>query len=168
MRILRPYSKSMRKIHKNQKYNDGKRPSQHIISKDSFLNNNEGSISHNVIQMNDEDVEIRFPYSMQSYSNTNSKDYYLLKCKELGIKPHPARMPGELATFFINFLTDEGDLVVDPFAGSNTVGYASQLLNRRWVAIDTNADYLYQSTFRFEGAGIDIKLGRELTFKKDV
>jgi DNA modification methylase len=33
-------------------------------------------------------------------------------------------------------LTDEGDLVLDPFAGSNVVGEAAELLNRQWVSIE--------------------------------
>jgi DNA methylase len=46
------------------------------------------------------------------------------RCKELGLKPHPARFPKDFADFFIKFATNEGDLVIDPFAGSNTTGYA--------------------------------------------
>ena len=45
-------------------------------------------------------------------------------------------MNEKLAQFFINFLTDKNDLVVDPFAGSNTTGAAAEDLGRRWVAIE--------------------------------
>ena len=55
-------------------------------------------------------------------ANTESNSAYLRRCKQQGIKPHPARFPQGFAQFFIKFLTDEGDLVVDPFAGSNTTG----------------------------------------------
>ena len=39
-----------------------------------------------------------------------------------GLPIHPARMPPELVEFFVRFLTDGSDLVLDPFAGSNTTG----------------------------------------------
>ena len=41
-------------------------------------------------------------------------DQYTLRCKEAGIKIHPARFPAALPDFFIRFLTDPDDLVVDP------------------------------------------------------
>jgi DNA modification methylase len=42
--------------------------------------------------------------------------------KAAGIKPHPARFPPPLPRFFVRFLTSPGDLVLDPFTGSNTTG----------------------------------------------
>ncbi|MDV5727849.1 DNA methyltransferase [Klebsiella pneumoniae] len=36
----------------------------------------------------------------------------------------------------IRFLTEEGDLVVDPFSGSNKSGLAAERNNRRWIACD--------------------------------
>lgn len=50
----------------------------------------------------------------------------------------------------MRFLTDEGDIVVDPFAGSNTTGAVAEGLNRRWVATETVEEYLLASKFRFE------------------
>jgi site-specific DNA-methyltransferase (cytosine-N4-specific) len=43
-------------------------------------------------------------------------------CKKTGIKTHPARFPIQIPLFFVRFLTDPSDLVLDPFAGSNTTG----------------------------------------------
>ena len=70
-------------------------------------------------------------------------------CKKKKIEAHPARMPIGLANFFIQFLTDPGDLVLDPFAGSNTTGYAAETLGRHWQAIDIKGDYAEQSKLRF-------------------
>ena len=70
------------------------------------------------------------------------------ECREHRIKPHPARMPDGLAAFFVNFLTDEGDLVLDPFAGSNTTGYVAEKLGRRWISCDIVPDYAAQSRIR--------------------
>ena len=82
-------------------------------------------------------------------SNTRTNDPYQLYCRQQGITPHPARMQPELAAFFIQFLTDENDLVVDPFAGSNTTGYAAQELKRRWLSIELDAKYVETSEVRF-------------------
>lgn len=46
-------------------------------------------------------------------------------------------------------LTDEGDLVVDIFGGSNTTGKAAEDLNRRWLSIDLSQEYVAGSVFRF-------------------
>ena len=72
------------------------------------------------------------------------------KCKTLGIKPHPARFPRDFADFFIKFATNEGDVVLDPFAGSNTTGFAAEELKRKWIAMEINEPYLENSKIRFE------------------
>jgi DNA modification methylase len=52
--------------------------------------------------------------------------------------------------FFIRFLTDAGDLVLDPFAGSNTTGKVCEDEGRNWIAIECDKHYLETSGFRFE------------------
>jgi len=132
-RILQPYSPAMRKLLDRKKYNSGRRPSQHNIGEKSFLTDHGGSIPPNVLTI----------------SNTNSNDPYQQFCREYGIQGHPARMPVELASFFISFLTEKGNLVLDPFAGSNTTGYAAEKLKRRWAAIEASDAYVSASEFRF-------------------
>ena len=46
-------------------------------------------------------------------------------------------------------LTDEEDLVLDIFGGSNTTGFAAEALARKWMTFDLNRDYLVASVFRF-------------------
>lgn len=65
------------------------------------------------------------------------------------MKPHPARFPSAFADFFIRFLTDEGDTVLDPFAGSNTTGATAETLHRAWIAFELREDYLDGSKLRF-------------------
>ena len=72
-------------------------------------------------------------------------------CKAKGLRPHPARFPDEIPKFFIQLLTEPGDLVMDPFAGSNVTGQVSEVLGRRWMAIDVERDYVVGSAARFEG-----------------
>ena len=150
-RVLRPYSAAMVSLLTRGKYNSGARPSQHVLSKKGFLKNRGGSIAHNVLEIEPMDParEVRLPNAF-SLANTISNDYFSRACKAKKINPHPARMPVGLAAFFIEFLTDPGDLVLDPFAGSNTTGYAAALSNRRWISIEAQRTYVEQSQLRFE------------------
>ena len=164
-RVLRPYSKSMNQLLRTGKFNSGKRPSEHVISKKGFLNDNNGSISHNVLELEqiDENKELRLPYSMFSISNTKSNDFFTKTCKQRGFVPHPARMPLELASFFIEFLTDEGDIVLDPFGGSNTTGFCAERAKRKWISIEALDDYGRQSMIRFEEPSLKSKVETRLT-----
>ncbi|MGN6292442.1 MAG: DNA-methyltransferase [Chitinophagaceae bacterium] len=150
-KVLRPYSKSMRQLLKRQTYNAGKRPSEHQISEEGFLKDNGGSIAHNFFEMEalDERRDVRLPHSVLSFSNTNSNDYFLKACREKKIIPHPARMSGGLVNFFIQFLTNEKDLILDPFSGSNTTGFCAEKLNRKWVSFEIKEDYIEQARIRF-------------------
>lgn len=130
-RVLRPYSDSMKSLLKNG-YRAKLRPSGHDIS-ENFSKDRGGSIPHNLIQI----------------SNTESNSLYLRMCTQEGVKPHPARFPQGLPEFFIKFLTDPDDLVIDIFAGSNVTGHAAEDLGRRWLAIELSQEYLKASKFRF-------------------
>lgn len=151
-KVLRPYSKSMKNLLKRQSYNAGIRPSEHKISKKGFLKNNGGSIAHNFFEIEsiDENREVRLPYNVISYSNVTSNDFFTKKCKEKKIKPHPARMNKGIVNFFIDFLTDENDLIFDPFGGSNTTGFCAEIKKRNWVVIEANEIYAEQSLLRFD------------------
>ena len=47
---------------------------------------------------------------------------------------------------------NEGDLVLDPFCGSGTTGVASCLLNRRFVGIDLEKEFLELTAKRMRSA----------------
>lgn len=130
-KVLQPYSPSMESLLKNG-YKPRLRPSGHDIS-DKFSRRNGGAIPPNLL----------------SLANTESNSQYLRRCREAGVKPHPARFPQAFPEFFINFLTDPDDLVLDPFAGSNTTGYVAETLKRRWLAFELREDYLKGSILRF-------------------
>lgn len=150
-KVLRPYSTSMKKLLKEQKFNAGKRPSGHTIGESGFLKNNDGSIMHNFIELEPihEEKEPRLPHNVVSFSNTSSNDNFSRICRERGIKQHPAKMSLGLANFFIEFLTDPGDFILDPFAGSNTIGYCAEKLGRHWLSFDIKPEYGEQSKIRF-------------------
>ena len=133
-RVLKPYSEAMLKLLATGKYNAGRRPSEHHIGKASFLRDNNGAIPSNVLTL----------------SNTRASDPYLVYCRRQGQQPHPARMPEGLPEFFIKFLTRPRDIVMDPFAGSNTTGAVAERLKRRWMSIEMNEYYIETSRGRFE------------------
>ena len=135
-KVLSPYSSAMKKLLKTKRYNAGKRPSEHSIGSASFLKDNGGAIPSNVIRL----------------SNTSASDPYQQYCRDNNIEPHPARMPLRLAEFFIRFLTEPGDLVMDPFAGSNVTGAAAESLERRWLSIEPVEIYAKASKSRFRFA----------------
>lgn len=159
-KVLRPYSKSMKRLLKSGEFNAGTRPSEHTISEAAFAKDNGGSIAHNFFELEplDENREVRLPHNVLSFSNTSSNDFYQRKCRELKLKPHPARMHGGLVNFFLEFLTDEGDLIFDPFGGSNTTGYCAEKLKRKWISIEANATYANDSKIRFRDPELDTKL----------
>ena len=138
-RVLKPYSGHMLDLLKSGKYNSGKRPSEHHISPKSFLKRNPGAIPSNVL----------------TFSNTVATDRYQTYCRSEGLTPHPARMPIGLAEFFIKFLTKPRQLVMDPFAGSNTTGAAAERLKRRWLAVEPTPDYVSGSRGRFDADAIE-------------
>lgn len=138
-RVLEDYSPSMRKLLSTQKYNAGKRPSEHVMGERSFLKDNGGAIPPNVLVCR----------SVLTSSNTASSDDYLKYCRKRELTSHPARMPKELPEFFIRFLTNPGDLVLDPFGGSNMTGAMAESLDRRWVSIEPRDDYIDGSRGRF-------------------
>lgn len=141
-KVLRPYSKDMIRLNKRG-VRTTKRPSGHAIT-DTFDNIDAGgSIPPNVI---DDET----PTDLLKFGNNAANDRYTLYCKNAGIKIHPARFPPTLPEFFIKLLTDEDDIVLDPFAGSNTTGMVAEALQRKWVAIEMLRDYLEASKFRFD------------------
>ncbi|NKC16310.1 MAG: site-specific DNA-methyltransferase [Gammaproteobacteria bacterium] len=139
-KVLKPYSKDMLRL--NQKgVKETVRPSGHKVNASFDKVETGGSISSNVI---DENAE-----SFLSFGNNSANDRYTKLCKKAGIKIHPARFPAALPEFFIRLLTEEGDLVVDPFAGSNTTGMVCEHLQRRWLAVESSPEYIEASKFRF-------------------
>lgn len=133
-KVLTEYSARMKKLLEDPDkfYGAKKRPSGHDISK-AFAKDNGGAIPSNLLQI----------------PNTDSNGQYLRGCKNLGLKAHPARFPSKLPEFFIRFLTNPGDLVVDIFAGSNTTGFVAESEGRHWLAFENELQYLATSSFRF-------------------
>lgn len=147
-RVLTEYSKSMKNLLRKGTYNSGMRPSGHRVGQESFLTDNGGAIPPSVLTPS---VEQMLPDLMEvlPIANTRSDDPYQVHCRKKGIDAHPARMPRKLVEFFVEFLTDAGDCVLDPFAGSNTTGVVAEELGRRWIGIEADRTYARASAVRF-------------------
>lgn len=145
-RVLTPYSKDMRRLLARRTYNAGKRPSGHDISPTGFLTDHGGAIPANVIDFADAAL---VPDSLLRFSATGWDAVYREYCEERKLEAHPARMQPGLAGFFIQFLTDKGDLVMDPFAGSNTTGAVAEGLERQWLCVEAYRPYAEGSKGRF-------------------
>ena len=63
---------------------------------------------------------------------------------------HPATFPLQLPTFFIKLMTEPGDLVFDPFAGSGTTLVAAKSLGRHYLGCDLAPEYVAMATDRLE------------------
>jgi site-specific DNA-methyltransferase (cytosine-N4-specific) len=135
-KVLVPYSPDMERLIQRG-YRAKKRPSGHNVTP-KWGRDQGGAIPSNVLIL----------------GNNDSNGTYLKLCEEHGIKVHPARFPPQLPEFFIEYLTDPGDLVVDIFAGSNTTGAVAERLGRRWLAFEEDREYLEGSRYRF-GNGDD-------------
>jgi len=131
-KVLKEYSESMLNLLRNG-YQAKLRPSGHDIS-EKFSRKHAGSIHPNFLV----------------YSNTDSNSRYLRMCRDNEVKIHPARWPDRIPQFFIQFLTNRGDKVLDPFGGSNMTGAVAESLGRRWMCFEISEEYLNGSKFRFE------------------
>lgn len=140
--VLAPYSDRMKKLIENPDkfYKPKVRPSGHDIGK-GFGKDNGGAIPPNLL----------------SFPNSESNGRYMAGCKAVSEKAHPARFPAKLPEFFIKFLTEPGDTVLDIFAGSNTAGEVAERLGRRWMAFEERRDYVAASAFRFADEGTDLQ-----------
>ena len=130
-RVLAPYSDSMEHLLKNG-YKAKLRPSGHDIST-KFQKDNGGSVPPNLLAI----------------ANTESNSYYQTYCRERGLPIHPARFPSLLPEYFVRMLSDPGDFVVDPFAGSCVTGEVCDRLDRKWVCCELDQDYLLGAEARF-------------------
>jgi site-specific DNA-methyltransferase (cytosine-N4-specific) len=130
-RVLQPYSSSMRKLLQNG-YQPKLRPSGHKISS-KFQRDNMGAIPPNLIAL----------------ANTESNSAYQRYCRLHHLPEHPARFPSGLPAFFIRMLTNRGDLVVDPFAGSCVTGAVAEEMGRRWICYELDHAYIEGSRGRF-------------------
>jgi site-specific DNA-methyltransferase (cytosine-N4-specific) len=139
-RVVREYTGAMKRLIESGTYNRGARPSGHVV-REGFTQDRGGAIPPNLLCV----------------PNTGNDRQYIDSCRAAGRKPHPARFPADIPDFFVRMLTDPGDLVLDPFAGSNVTGQVAESSGRRWMSIDIDTDYVTGSVSRFENLQVEIR-----------
>src|SRR5271165_4071905 len=147
--VLKDYSPDMLRLNRNG-VRETTRPSGHIIRQSWDKIHSGGAIPANLIESElPNDADPSLPDSLLRFGNNSANDEYTQHCKNAGVKIHPARFPAALPNFFIKMLTGTDDIVVDPFAGSNTTGAVAEPLSRRWIACDNSEEYIAASISRF-------------------
>jgi DNA modification methylase len=130
-RVLQPYSPSMLEL-LEKGYKAKKRPSGHDISEKFSIDNGAA-----------------IPPNLLAIPNTESNSHYIRYCQKNNLSVHPARYPAELPEFYVRMLTDKGDLVVDPFAGSCVTGEVCERLQRSWICCELGKEYVDGALGRF-------------------
>ena len=140
-RVLQPHSESHLQLiqrggeNRTRRYGDG----AYSLRPGSFGNPTAGRIPRNVL---------RFSHVCQSQQD------YKAYCREHGLPANQAPMPLALAKFLIEFLTEPGHLVVEPFGGSFTTALAAELLGRRWIATEQVLEYILGARSRFHPSAL--------------
>lgn len=117
----------------------------HSIRKGSFGKLTAGRIPRNVLTV---------------ASSCGSQRDYKAAARKLGLPVHGAPYPLRLVEFLVKFLSDEGDLVFDPFGGSLTTGLAAERHNRRWLCAERFLEYARGGAERFRNcSGFDMAPG---------
>jgi DNA modification methylase len=98
-------------------------------------------------------TEGRIPRNILTYGHRcKHQAAYKRFAQQHGLPSHGAPMPLKLASFLVEFLSEPGDLVADPFGGSLTTAHAAELLGRRWLTTECMVEYLAGGSGRFETA----------------
>ncbi len=100
-------------------------------------------------------VKYTFNYDIMKELNNNKqmKDVWTTSLTRLSEKKcgkHPTQKPLEILNKIILASTNENDLILDPFCGSSTTGISAIKLNRRYIGIDNNKEYMEISKRRYE------------------
>lgn len=100
-------------------------------------------------------IKYKFNYNLMKEINNNKqmKDVWttsLTKPSEKKCGKHPTQKPLEILNRIILASTNENDLILDPFCGSSTTGISAIKLNRRYIGIDNEKEYLDLSIRRYQ------------------
>lgn len=137
-RVLIPHGENHRKLiakggeQRSGVYSGG----AYRIRPGSFGNLTDGRIPRNILSIPHRD-----------YDQEPAREFARVN----GIPAHPALMPLGVAEFFVNFLSDKGDLVLDMFGGWATTGKAAENAGRRWLVIERCREYIAAAAERFRG-----------------
>lgn len=74
----------------------------------------------------------------------------VLVCDKVALsdRVHPAQKPAELTNFLVSLLTNDDDLVVDPFCGSGSTLVSAAMCGRDWIGGDTDHEHCHRAEIR--------------------
>lgn len=137
-RVLVPHTEAHQKLIdaggelRTTSYGDG----AHRLKAGSFSAQTEGAIAKNTLIRGNLCPDTLFCHKVAS---------------ELGLPRHGATSPTWLASFFIEFLTKPGELVVDHFSGYFKTAIAAERLGRRWIGTDKVLEWIAVASHMFRG-----------------
>lgn len=100
-------------------------------------------------------IKYTFNYTLMKEINNSKqmKDVWttsLTKPSEKKCGKHPTQKPLEILDRIILASTKEKDLILDPFCGSSTTGISAVRLNRRYIGIENEKEYIELSIRRYK------------------
>lgn len=146
-RVLQPYSESFKKLIERQERAKAKglvakrhdRPSGNSSNPDTHNVDRGGAIASNLL----------------SFTHEPPHSKYSQAVKAAGLPRHPAMMPVELCKFLIEYATEPGQLIADPFSGSFCTGLAAEQTGRLWTGTELCLEYIKGAIQRFKSEGIE-------------
>lgn len=94
-------------------------------------------------------------YRRTSFVNANCKKAYPSNVIEAGVaggkSDHPARFPPSIPAFFIDIMSNPGDVVLDPFAGSGTTNAVAKEKCRKTIGFDLERKYVDVANKKIKG-----------------
>lgn len=107
--------------------------------------------------INSTEVWLYFTYKKKTGIFNNQKkvihDFYesgLTPRKEKKYGGHPTQKPLSILDFFINLLSNENDIVFDPFMGSGSTGVSCMINKRKFIGIELSKEYYEISKLRIQ------------------
>lgn len=102
-----------------------------------------------------ENVKHKFNYEAMKQMNGGKQMTDVWKIPAVGkwektCGKHPTQKPLRLLYRIIMASTDQGDIVLDPFAGSSTTGIAANLLGRKFIGFEKEDQFIALSRMRRE------------------
>ncbi len=165
-KVLTPYSRDMELLLERQTYNGGRRPGGAVVNPETWKRRHQGAIPSNTFQfafdeeradtepswanflsVGGSESASRYHRAFAALEKAHAEDLPGLRQRA---RKHPARFPHQIPEFFVRLLTEPGDLVADPFAGSNVTGKVASSLRRKWASFELHRFYLEPSIARFD------------------
>jgi DNA modification methylase len=127
-----------------------------VDSKEDTCRRYERSLKRNDTETRKSGMKIKW----QSFKNSGCKKSYPSNVISIGSSRqgtiHPATFPGKLPRFFINLLSDPGDLVLDPFSGSGTTAIEARRVCRDAIGFELKKEYVGESRESLKSTACDM------------